>query len=348
MAMLSRPTRIVGPGQNANPSAELPLSIINNGAHELGVQGVVFRAAGFSPAITVSDLAADTALCDVRFESVVGHALRQTGGTLHIEGGIFNSTARNPKAGSDDHLTGTAMVLDGGIMGSINNTHVDGSSGSGLHVSGAGTRIDIDWDGSSQSVFENGSGCLGAVVVTSGAELNANRLTLDGNGLRGVSAEGSGTTVDLPFLTATSTKLLQGGLDVTGETCGFGAVSNVYAASNAAVNISGTSDDPFTISDSALAGFIIFYPISLSLDRGTINNNPIGMSVEGGGYCDDPAWSIENVLWINNIVDFDGPNICPPEPLREFACTNGVDDDQDGDIDCADSDCSGAPACSSP
>ena len=348
MAVLSRPTRIVGPGQSENPSAELSLSIINDGAYELGIQGVVFRAANSGPAITVTHSAADTAICDIRFENVVGYALSQNGGTVYIEGGIFNSTARDPGANSDDHLTGTAIVLTGGVTGSINDIHVDESSGSGLHASGTGTKVDVDWDGLSQSVLENGTGCLGALVVHDGAELNASRLTLDGNRIRGILVEGNGTRVNFPFLAVTSTRHLEGGPDVTQETCGFNGIFGVVARSGAALNIMGTSSDPFIISDSDVGGLVLndIDVSESSLSDGIIRNNLIGLYINPGSTPCQTFWeefSIDRVLFQNNDVNIDAPCLLPPAPLPELFCNDGIDNDGDGLVDHDDPDCEGAP-----
>ena len=316
--VLSRPTRIVGPGQNENPSAELSLSIINDGANELGVQGVVFRVSNYGPAITVTDPSADTVLCGVRFDKVVGHALLQTGGTIYIEDGIFNSTARDPEASSDDHLTGTALVLAGGVTGSINDIHVDESSGSGLYVSGTGTKVDVDWNGSSQSIFENGTGCFGAVVVKGGAELNASHLMLDSNGVSDIVVEGNGTTVNLLFLTAVSTQYLEGGSDGTLETCGTNTIISVIARSGATLNITGTPDNPFLISDSALVGLGITddnNPPWVSLSNGIVSNNVFGVYSDLSS-CEvfDERFSHPNVLFINNEFNLQMAVICIPEP----------------------------------
>ena len=349
MAVLSRPTRLVGPGQSENPSAELSLSIINEGAYELGIQGIVFRATDSGPAIMVTHSAADTALCDIRFENVVGHALSQNGGNVYIEGGIFNSTARDPGVNGDDHLTGTAIVLTGDVTGSIKDIHVDESSGSGLHVSGTSTKVDIDWSGSSQSVLENGAGCLGALVVKDGAELNASYLTLDGNRVRGVFVEGNGSTANLPFLSVTSTRHLEGGPDVTSETCGFNdAIFGVFASSGATLNITGTSSNPFIISDSDFVGLALI-DINVhesSLSNGIISNNPIGLFIEPGSTPCQTFWeefSIDRVLFQNNDVKFDAPCLPPPPPLPELICNDGIDNDGDGLVDHDDPDCEGAP-----
>jgi cysteine-rich repeat protein len=54
--------------------------------------------------------------------------------------------------------------------------------------------------------------------------------------------------------------------------------------------------------------------------------------VEGDEICDD-----------GNLVDGDGCNSdCYPE---ETDCSNGIDDDRDGLVDCMDPDCAAAPAC---
>ena len=349
-AVLSRPTRIVGPGKNESPSANLSLSIINEGAYELGVQGVVFQYVSSGSAITISNPSANTALCDVRFEGVVGHAVHQTGGTIHIEDGVFNTTTRDPQAGSDDHLTGTAILLDGSVTGEMTNILVDGSAGSGLHVSGPNTSIDLDWDGSSQSVIQNGVGCLGGLVVNNGAELNANHLTLDGNSVRGAYIEGLGTTAYLPFLTATSAKYLEGGSEVTLDTCGTNVISNVVAASGATLNITGTPTTPFIVSDSPIVGFLILFdgPTDVTLSYGIISNNLIGMSFGGTiTSCQDaPEVYQDYISWVNNNVNVDLVCLPPPPPLPEWACANGIDDDGDGLTDCSDSDCALASACS--
>lgn len=337
VAMLSRPTRIVGPGQNNSPSAELSLSIINEGAYEIGIQGVVFQDASSGPAVKVSDPDANTAICDVRFESVAGHAVHQTGGAIYIEDGVFNSTARESQAGSEDHMTGTAIVLAGGVTGLINNIHVDGSSGSGLHVSGVGTSVEIDWGGSGQSVLENGSGCLGALIVNGGAELKANQLMLENNAVIGVHVEGDDTIVNLPFLTVTSTQSLDDGTTTCGSSGGFG----VAASSGSILNITGTSSDPFIISDSGLVGLLLDEPLEITLSYGTVKNNPIGLFSTTCVDLDD----FDHVLWVDNGVNSDTPCIGVPSPTPELACNDGVDNDEDGLIDCADPDCESAIVC---
>ncbi len=349
-AVLSRPTRIVGPGQDENVTAELSLSIVNEGAYDLGVQGVVFQAANSGPAIRVSNLDANTELCNVHFEGVLGHALKQTGGSINIKDSVFNATVREPQAGGEDHLTGTAILLDGGVTGSMTNIRIDGSAGSGLHMSGPSTMIYLDWDGSGQSVIQNGIGCLGALVVKDGAELNASHLTLDGNAVRGAYIEGIGTTAYLPFLTAISTRYLEGGSEKTFETCGTNAISNVVAASGAALNITGTPTTPFVISNSPVVGLLILLdgPTDVTLSYGIISNNLIGLS-NGGSITDcqnTPYPYYDYVTYTNNGVDIDWNCPLPPPPiLAELACDDGVDNDQDGLTDCADVDCSYASAC---
>jgi hypothetical protein len=335
---------------------ELSLAIINQGAYELGIQGVVFEAASSGPAITVANPAAETALCNIGFESVVGHALHQTGGTVLIEDSIFNTTARDPGADSEDHLTGTAIVLNGGASGSISNILVNGSAGSGLHLSGSGTMVAVDWDGSSQSLFENGTGCLGAVVVEGGAGLIASHLTLDTNVGKGIDVKGTGTAVDLPFLVATSTQYLEGDQELMSATCGYNAVSNVVAVGGATMDISGSPGNPFIISDSDVAGLIVrgsdlLDKTEVSLSGGVISGNVIGASVQHIGEltsCADKGYifTYTSLTWEDNVVNIDTDCLEPPPPLVEWACDDGLDNDGDGLTDCADPDCNFAPSCS--
>jgi len=64
-----------------------------------------------------------------------------------------------------------------------------------------------------------------------------------------------------------------------------------------------------------------------------------------GNECDAASNStVDGALafYYNNVSQFLDPVGCTPSPEN---CTNGTDDDCDGDVDCADADCSADPAC---
>lgn len=355
---LTRHTRMVGPGRDEGPSAQLALSVSSSGPFELGIQGVVFTASGLGPALTVSDSGASTALCNIGFDGVVGHALAQSAGSLTADDLVADATVRDPEADdtplTGDHLTGTALILDGGVDASLSDVHLDGSEGSGLHVTGDGTVAQLDWLASSASTITHGTGCLGALVVGGGAELYSRNTTLEGNRVRGITVEGENSESEFQYPTVEDTRFLGGSDEAMSAACGFNAVLSVYVRDGATLTMAAAEDDPFLIGDSDSVGLAVAGPAVpvLHLADGVLRNHPLGAYIQADE-CDYASpWyavylEVRKMYFVDNDVNLDSPCVSLPPPPGEFICQDGVDNDGDGDIDCADSDCAGAPYCSS-
>jgi len=348
---ITRHTRIVGGGRDQSPSARLAVSITNQGPFELGIQGLSFTASGLGPALTVSNAGASTALCDVGFDSAVGHAVSQSGGALKAADLVVSQTKRDPAADATpvtgDHITGSAMILAGGVDASLDDVQLDRSEGSGLHINGAGTVARLDWLGSSTSSITGGTGCLGAVVVAAGGKLQSRGTTLDGNRARGITVTGPSSLADFRRPTVTNTRFRGGSAEAMEAACGNSAVVGVLVLDGATLSMSGTIRNRFLISDSDVAGFLIAGPAVpvLHLFQGTVRNNLIGASVQFDcGSTDAIGRELVKLQFVDNGVDFDAPFICPPPPIPEWECDNGVDDDGDGLVDADDPDCASAPA----
>jgi hypothetical protein len=184
-AEISRPTRIVGPGRDAKPTAELALSIDHRSSHELGVQGLLFRPNGLAPALTVrTDAAADdprghTALCNIGYAEIVGHSVAQVGGSISADDIIVRNTRRHPDETFLNVLSGTAFIFGGGLGGSIDalleNSFVFDSEGSGVVASGFGTIVGLN-----KVAISGGQGCWGAVYVSNVAELYGRHVRIGG------------------------------------------------------------------------------------------------------------------------------------------------------------------------
>lgn len=184
-AEITRPTRIVGPGRDAEPTAELALSIDHRSTHELGIQGVLFRPNGLEPGLTVrtyvmaEDPRGHTALCNIGYDQIVGHAVAQVGGSISADDIIVRNTRRHPDETFLNVLSGTAFIFGRGLGGSINalleNSFVFDSEGSGIVASGFRTTVNLD-----KVAISGGQGCWGAVYVSNVAELSGTHVRIGG------------------------------------------------------------------------------------------------------------------------------------------------------------------------
>ena len=345
---ITRDVRIVGPGLAATSTAQLALSLINTGEHTLALEGVVLVPDGSSPAVvSVENAAATTVLCNVAFAEQVGYALSQTGGSLIADHVTFESIKRDPAADDEDYVSGTALVLRGGALASLHEVEVHGTEGSALYAGDIGTEVTLNYAARSippdTAAITGSFGCLGAVAVADGAYLSGDRLTLDENRFLGVAVNGNGSRAEFEFLSVTNTRALREG-DVTFPLCGRNSpTASAAAFLGGALHISGSPDEPFILSDSALLGLRIVAVQGAIPDvrllNGIVGNNPIGVGIDIDD-CGDFSFLVEdNVLWKDNEVNLDAPCLPVPKPSVEIHCNDGVDDDGDGLTDGADPDC---------
>ena len=198
---ITRPTRIVGPGRDAAPTAELAVSIDHRSTHELGIQGVLFRPNGLEPGLTVrthaaaNDPSGHTAICNVGYEGIVGHAVAQVGGSISADDIIVRNTRRYPDSNPLNVLSGTALIFGSGLGGSIDalleNSFVFDSEGTGMVVSGFGTTATLN-----AVALSGGQGCFGGLYVDNAAEVSGEYVRIGGvrlsneEGFTGVRIEG--------------------------------------------------------------------------------------------------------------------------------------------------------------
>lgn len=339
---LSVPTRIVGPGLDSTGEAILALSILNERAAELGVQGVVLADAGAGYAIRVDNANTTTDVCDVRIDGIEGVGLRQLNGHLVVDGLTVAATQAGLAPPTEVAAGGSALVIEGGVA-EFANLHVTGSEGSAVVAHGPSTSVSIDGMLGSPATIEDGSGCTPAILVAGGSSLDASHLVVANNTSYGINAIGAGTLAVFNHLTVTGTTYAGGTPESSAETCGFNAVANMKAEEAADVQVFGTPEARFEISDS-FAGIIITGDdpsATVTLEHGLISNHVIGVSIDGD--CENLIET--DVAFTDNDLDIDAEGLCLPPPLPEFTCGNGLDDDGDGLIDCDDPDCSGAPDC---
>lgn len=343
-AVITRPSRIVGPGRDAQPTAKLALSIDHRSTHELGIQGLVFLPNGLLPGLTVrtdataGDPSGHTALCNLGYDQVVGHAVAQLGGSVFAKDIIVANTRRHPDAGFLNVLSGTAFIFGGGLLGDINallvKSHVFGSEASGIVASGAAASVGL------YKVSVSGSqGCHGAVYVSNAAELFGSHVRLGGvrdlddplgiEGLDFVAGQPVALTGNRMFgVLARGTTVLAGSDTFVGlydlvvrntsvdgdeaEECGFNGASSVSARRGADVVV-----DQFILDASALIGVQIgMFGSTVILSNGVISNNPIAVNIQ------DPDFDLNNlnnnVQFDDNIVSLDSEELPVPEPAQDL------------------------------
>jgi hypothetical protein len=346
IATITRPTRIVGAGRDAPSSAEMRLSIANAGPFDVGIQGVVFRANQSQPAISIASPAGHTEICDVEFDGVVGNAVSQTGGSFAADDVVIRATDRDPLADAQNDVTGTAMVLAGGVSASLRTLHLTGSAGSGLYATGRGTVVELDWEGLTTSRIDHGTGCLGAVHVDSGAALRSRDTTVDHNRMRGVHIDGAETSAEFDAVKVRDTAYLDGGEEASRLACGYNAVANMVITGGPKVTVTGSLFNRFVVSDADVVGLLIVGPAvpDVAFSWGVIRNNPIGVSVNSFNELPDiNAWLGPFVYFSSNDMNLDTDVLPPPQAIVEWVCDNGIDDDGDGLTDFDDPNCENAP-----
>jgi hypothetical protein len=346
---VTRELRIVGPGLEAEQPAELGVAIENIREHSLAIQGVVLTEHdGPHPAaVAVDNAAAKTAICDVRFNSVVGYALSQTGGALSMEDVWIQSTQAS--AGTNDFESGTAVRLSGGVDAVLRHLEVDGSAASGLIAEGAETRVYITGfdatgaavrnnDGAIASHINGSAGCLGAVLVRDGALVLGEVLQFDENAMTGLNVLDGAQAHFRDFVASNTQQVLN---NEQGGVCGFNTVSTVAIGSSATVELSGPPSPAaetrpgqpgFVLTNSDLAGLILRLPAMATASNGQVSDNPIGAVIrqpqeplDDLGY-DTFACLNQNVLYLNNQVNLDTDELGVPEPEQPL-CTLFAEDD---------------------
>lgn len=357
-AVITRPTRIVGPGKDAEPAAELALSIDHRSTQELGIQGVLFRPNGLKPGLTVrthvmgDDPGGHTALCNLEYDQIVGHAVAQVGGSISVDDVIVRNTRRPPNTDFLNVLSGTGFIFGGGLGGSIDalleNSFVFDSEGTGIVASGFRTTVTLN-----AVALSGGQGCFGGLFVSNAAELFGTHvriggvrlsddqfgvpvegldyvagqpdqpIVLTGNRQFGLIARGTGvlsgtdTFVEISDLVVRNT--FSTGSDA--EECGFDAATNLAAGRGADIDI-----DQFILDASDLVGVqvdatgsIIFdewFGSTVSLSNGVVSNHPIAVNIQAPDY---PLATLQNnVAYVNNTVGLDAELISVPEPEQDL------------------------------
>jgi hypothetical protein len=352
-AEITRPTRIVGPGRDAASTAELALSIDHRSTHELGIQGVLFRPNGQEPGLTVRtdvmayDPRGHTALCNIEYDQIVGHAVAQVGGSISADDIIVRNTRRHPDADFLNVLSGTAFIFGGGLGGSINslleNSFVFDSESTGIVASGFRTTVTLN-----AVALSGGQGCFGGLYVSNAAEVLGSHIriggvrspvdvygiegldhvagepiVLTGNRQSGVYARGTtvlagnDTFVGIYDLIVRNTS----SSDNDSEECGFDSATSLGVDRGADITV-----DQFILDASALLGVridatgsIIFgewFGSTINLSNGIVTNNPVGANIQNPDY--DMSTLQDNVLWFDNDVNLDVEILVIPEPEQDL------------------------------
>ena len=92
----------------------------------------------------------------------------------------------------------------------------------------------------------------------------------------------------------------------------------------------------FELASSALAGLFVDDGGDFSLENGLIRDNAIGVSLQQEG---TNLSLLDDVTFTDNQLNVDSATLPPPRVFRELFCSDGIDNDNDDRVDCADLDC---------
>jgi hypothetical protein len=103
------------------------------------------------------------------------------------------------------------------------------------------------------------------------------------------------------------------------------------------------SVERFAFLGSETVGLQLMDDASLTLRNGRVEGCQVGANVQIPGY--DLQLLQELVEYLDNLVDIDAQDLPPPPPLSEWECDDGIDNDGDQLVDCADDSCAGFAGC---
>lgn len=120
-------------------------------------------------------------------------------------------------------------------------------------------------------------------------------------------------------------------VDTSRPTCqGWPRGERIYSSDLIGATEGGSSGSPVVNSSGEIVGQLTG---ACGFDVGDPCNSDDNATVDGAF-----------AFYFDQVAEFLDPDSTPCDPSPEV-CDNGVDDDCDGDVDCADADCSGDPAC---
>lgn len=326
---ITRPTRIRG-----QANVEIATPFINERATSLDLEHVSLLANPNSePPLNVSNACAHTVLRDVDFELATDHALVQSGGMVEMDDvEIQDSMAL---ADSESPASGVGLLLQDGVDACLNDLEVRDNDNGGMVVQDANTRVLIT---DAVINFNQTTGDCQSAGLTARNEalLLGQGIALRGNAQNGIQVL-TGARGHFRDVTVEETFNLS---DACGE---------VFPTANAAAWGSHLQLTYFELRESGLTNLLAGFvdpgdPRTPTLTDGCAVSSPIGVSVGS-----DPLHNLDclqnNVRYFDNGINSDSAVLPPPEGYGENICDDGIDNDLDGDIDCADSDCSEDPFC---
>jgi len=312
------------------PGVILATEVSNNGPYSLSLSDLKFVNApgGDEPAISVANECADTTLQNVVVENIEGVGLRQQGGMVLMDGVTMRQTSLTESSSS-----GSAISLENGVSACIGDATLSDNDRSGLSVSGQGTQVLIYDAAIERNGVTEAESLTGGISISLGAVVLGQDLAINENMLTGIVVEQSSRA----SFRDTSVARTQGPDGIT--------VVGVYVDNSSELEMSYAA-----LCESQLVGALLDSTGTAAvalLTNTLVANNPIGLSIEGSG---DGAQAqlltcIPASRFVNNEINVDALFLPPPRPFAELNCSNGIDDDLDGDIDCADNDCADSFSC---
>lgn len=297
-----------------------------------------------------------TVVRDVIIFRAGDHGIYQSGGAITVDNAqIYNTTA----AGSDLD-SGYAVRLDNSASACLSDLSVANSRGGALLSDGPNTRVfanrlnvrgtvisaalrdKIDavllgeetGTGESEASGHSALPLYAAVHTRNQSLMLGENVNLFNNQIAGIGVS-TGAQAHYQVASVNTTRL-PGNL--------FEAISTYAAFAVGAETVLQLS--AFDLRRSDLIGLFIGSTALATLDEGNIEDNPIGLSIRNDVYAMEAFEDcFTEVRYLDNTRNLDSASLPVPEGLEELFCANGVDDDNDGDPDCADFDCRGATEC---